>query len=285
MDDNIAYSALMEGRVWHTRFMPRRHKFEYRIFYALFDLDEVDTLAKKNGIFSLSAFNWFALFPTDYGHCHDRIETPADLKRSVQKLVLDRFRATIERVELLTMPRIFGYAFNPISVFYGYDAHNVLTHIVYEVNNTFGERIDYAFAVSPNGEHIDEHACDKVLHVSPFFDVSGGYRFRQKKREDSLDLTIDYVSAAAEFQPPELGNAQTKPRSSKTFVASISLKKREFSTKNLLSVALRIPFLTLKVTAAIHWQAFLLWIKKHRVISKPERPKTTAVAVEKISEG
>ncbi len=285
MGDHVAYSALMEGRVWHTRFLPRRHKFDYRIFYCLFDLDEVGTLAKKSSIFSLSALNLFAFFPSDYGHCTDRIETPADLKYSIQKLVLNRFRATIERVELLTMPRLLGYAFNPISVFYGYDARNVLTHIVYEVNNTFGERIDYAFAVSPNGERIGQHGCEKMLHVSPFFDVSGGYGFRQKLREDSLDLTIDYVSAAAEFQPPELGNAQTKPRPSKTFVASISLKKRDFSTKNLLSVALRIPFLTFKVTAAIHWQAFLLWIKKHKVISKPARPKTTVIAVEKISEG
>lgn len=282
---NITYSALMEGRVWHTRFLPRRHKFDYRIFYGLFDLDELETLTTQCYVFSLSGFNLFAFYPSDYGLFYDLIETPADLKLSIQKLVFDQFQASVERVELLTMPRMLGYAFNPISVFYCYDAQNVLTHIVYEVNNTFGERVNYAFAVSADHERVGAHSCAKTLHVSPFFDVSGGYRFRQTVREGKLDLTIDYVSASAEFRPKAREGVQSAAPSMKTFVASMSLERKAFSSKNLLSAGLRIPFLTLKVTAAIHWQALLLWIKKHRVISKPARPETTVVAVEKTIEG
>lgn len=278
-------SALMEGRVWHTRFLPRKHKFEYRIFYGLFDLDEVEALARRCSVFSLSRFNVFALYPGDYGHSPDADMSPASLKKAIQKLVQDKFQQTVAHVELLTMPRVLGYAFNPISVFYCYDDDNLLTHLVYEVNNTFGERIDYAFAVSPKGETVGPHKCDKSLHVSPFFDVSGGYRFQQVLREDRLQLTIDYVSTATDFRPADVPTQATASKTGKSFIASMSLDKKEFSSRNLLSAGLRIPFLTLKVTAAIHWQALLLWIKKHRVISKPAPPKAAVVAVEKTSEG
>ncbi|MBO6504010.1 MAG: DUF1365 domain-containing protein [Kordiimonadaceae bacterium] len=278
-------SALMEGRVWHSRELPRKHKFEYRIFYGLFDLDEVDALAKKSAVFAVSRFNLFSFYPADYGHVPGSCKSVAELKTSIQKLILDRFKKFVERVELLTMPRVLGYAFNPISVFYCYDDDDVLTHLVYEVNNTFGERIDYAFAVSPRGERIGAHCCEKSLHVSPFFDVSGGYRFQQDFRENTLQLTIDYVSAASEFRPTSSNSAQKNSQRRKSFVASMHLKKKKFSTENLLSLGLRIPLLTLKVTAAIHWQALLLWIKKHRVISKPAPPQTAVIAVEKTSEG
>lgn len=285
MGRQTKYSALMEGRVWHCRVLPRKHKFEYRIFYGLFDLDELKTLAETNPVFNVSRFNLFSLYPRDYGHARSDNQTALDLKRSIQKLVLDRFRAHIDRVELLTMPRILGYAFNPISVFYCYDIQNQLTHLVYEVNNTFGERIDYAFSVQREGEKIQPHGCEKSLHVSPFFDVSGGYRFRQDRQDATIKLTIDYVSGSAEFAPSKDVNSGAKSAVGKTFVASMALKHKVFSAGNLVSVGLRIPLVTLKVTAAIHWQALKLWVKKHRVISKPAPPEATVVTIQQSNEG
>lgn len=269
----LANSAFMVGKVWHKRLLPREHEFAYSIFYGLFDLDELNELAAKSKLFSVNKFNLLSLFPKDYTSCTKTRAKPGQLKEELQKLIADQFGEHVQRIELLTLPRVLGYAFNPISVFYCYANDGLLTHVIYQVNNTFGERISYAFQVDSEGKKVQRHECQKALHVSPFFDVSGGYRFRNSKTEKGLSLTIDYVSQSAEFAPSGTCDKQTGAKAEKSFIASMSLKRKSFTSENLVNLCCRIPFVTLKVIAAIHWQALLLWVKKHRVFQNPRHPK------------
>lgn len=277
-------SALMTGRVWHKRFEPRVHEFNYRVFYCLLDLDELDSLEAQTRYFSVGKHNLFSIFPDDYGlEKGTRSGNGASLKKRVADTLRREFNLVEgpDRVELLTMPRVMGYAFNPISVYYCYDSANILRHVVYEVNNTFGERFSYAFAIDMDGSKTVPHACKKKLHVSPFFDVSGGYEFRQIKSQAGLNLVIDYrengKTVVQEHAPDKPGK--------KTFIASITLKNKDFTSKNLLFNAARIPFVTLKVIGAIHWQALRLWLKRHRVFTKPAAPETLCLSTDQSTEG
>lgn len=256
----IQYSGLMVGKVWHKRYSPRVHEFCYRVFYGLFDLDELSALDKQSWLFAVDRMAPLSLRRADYGV--DPHQSGPDLKTRVVDLIEQQFGAAITRVELLTMPRVFGYAFNPISVYYCYAQAGLLTHVIYEVNNTFGERFSYAFSVEDDGGILPQHACLKQLHVSPFFDVSGGYQFRQKKSAHGIKLAIDYRSEAPEIEPAKAGGCEPAKARRKSFSAAMLLEKINFSPLNLLATSVRIPFVTLKVIAAIHWQALLLWVKK-----------------------
>lgn len=266
-------SSLMVGRVWHKRHQPRPHAFAYSVFYCLFDLDELDVLQKKHRFFSVNRWNLFSLFPNDYGLKRNaRSAMLPSLKSRVAGLVKAEFGVTVGRVQLLTMPRVLGYAFNPISVYYCHDTEDQLSHVIYEVNNTFGERFSYAFEVQQDGDRISPHRCEKQLHVSPFFEVEGGYKFSQQKTDKHIKLAIDYSSS-----PRKTGSAGTSEHlepggDTKTFSASMSLEKIRFTTANLLLTSARIPFVTAKVIIAIHWQALKLWIKNHRIFTKPTAP-------------
>ncbi len=280
-------SRLMVGTVWHKRYAPRCHEFSYQVFYGLFDLDELADLDRQSWIFSVDRAAPFSIHQADYGLKPG--QNGKDLKKRIAELIRRQFGDEVKRVELLTMPRVFGYAFNPISVYYCFAEAGSLSHVIYEVNNTFGERFSYLFSVEVEEGALASHGCEKQLHVSPFFDVSGGYRFRQNKEPKAIRLAIDYRSGALELEPssassPEPDLAGNTCRQ-KTFSATMSLQKKEFSSQNLLRASVRIPFVTLKVMAAIHWQALLLWIKKHRIFRKPPGPETSLGAEGEINKG
>lgn len=280
-------SGLMVGTVWHKRYTPRGHEFSYTVFYGLFDLDELPHLDRRSWLFGVDRAALFSLHQTDYGLKPG--QNGKDLKKRITDLVKQQCGEEIKRVELLTMPRVFGYAFNPISVYYCYAANSALSHVIYEVNNTFGERFSYMFSVKERNGKLASHECDKQLHVSPFFDVSGSYRFRQDKDANTIRLAIDYQSDVPDLTPELTSsqsiNAEENKSSQKAFSATMSLRKKKFSAQNLLRISARIPFGTLKVMAAIHWQALLLWIKKHRIFRKPPRPETSLGAEGKFNEG
>lgn len=280
-------SGLMVGTVWHKRYAPRCHEFSYQVFYGLFDLDELSDLDRCSWIFGVDRAALFSIHQTDYGLKPG--QNGKDLKKRIAGLIKHQFGDEIKRVELLTMPRVLGYAFNPISVYYCYAKGGLISHVIYEVNNTFGERFSYAFSVEEENGKLASHECEKQLHVSPFFDVSGGYRFRQDKDAKAIRLAIDYRSGAQKLEPGsaslQMPEVVGDTRSQKTFSATMSLSKKVFSSRNLLWVSARIPFVTLKVMAAIHWQALLLWIKKHRIFRKPSSPETSVGTEGKLKEG
>jgi len=245
---SLIHNALYRGTVSHTRKTPVKHSFDYPIFYAAIDLDSFETGDDLPSLLSLDNFNLFSLRQKDYG-----AQTREGLKDYVQSVFSEVGVKRPYKIVLLTMPRLLGYAFNPISIFYALDAKGNVTGVVYEVHNTFGERHSYAFAISDDLSH---HSIEKSLYVSPFFHVDGGYRFTQITPGRKLKLGIQY-----------------SVKEKTVFSAALSAVRSPLTSKMLLKVFFLYPLLTLRVTAAIHFQALKLWLKKVPLTSKPAPPK------------
>jgi DUF1365 family protein len=248
-------SALYSGRVRHARLDPFSHRFEYRVYYGLFDIDELETLATDNRLFSLGRFNVFSLQPTDHGSRED-----GDLRGWAEHLMGE---AGVDiaggRILLLAFPRVLGYAFNPISVWYCYDSSGELRGVLHEVRNTFGHRHTYVAAVGP-GELT--HTFDKQLHVSPFNDMDEGYGFTITPPGDRLAISIDH-----------------QKHDNVKFRAGMALRRLPFDDRTLGRLFITHPLLTFKVIVGIHWQALRLWRKgaKYRPVPPPQAATYTVV--------
>lgn len=245
---SLTKNALYRGTVSHTRRLPVKHSFDYPVFYVAIDLDSFKTGGGPPSLLTLDGFNLFSLRQNDYG-----AQTKEGLKDYILSVFIGIGVKQPHKVMLLTMPRLLGYAFNPISVFYAFDVEGNISGVIYEVHNTFGERHSYAFA---NTNDLSHHTIKKSLYVSPFFHVEGGYRFTQITPDENLKLGIQYSV-----------NDET------VFSAALSAERSAFTNKNLLKVFFLYPLLTLRVTAAIHFQALKLWFKKVPLTSKPAPPK------------
>lgn len=245
---SLINNALYRGTVSHTRRMPVKHSFDYPVFYAAIDLDSFAKKTSLPSLLALDGFNLFSVQQKDYG-----AQTKDGLKDYIQSVFDNIGVPSPYKIILLTMPRLLGYAFNPISVFYAFDSEQRICGIIYEVHNTFGERHSYAFAIS---DDLSRHTIEKSLYVSPFFHVEGGYRFTQIVPGQQLKLGIQY-----------------SVKEETVFSAALTAERSPLTNKSLLKVFFLYPLLTLRVTAAIHFQALRLWIKKVSLTSKPAPPK------------
>lgn len=249
-------SALYRGEVTHQRLRPRPHRFSYRVFWLLLDLDELDRLDRRLGLFSRNRFNLMSFHDRDHGD-----GTDAALRRQVEAWL---HRAGIDigqgPVRLLTMPRVLGYVFNPISVFYCHHLDGRLAALVYEVTNTFGGRHAYVIPV-PEGDQPTgriRQGAAKALYVSPFMGMAMDYEFLGHVPRERLDLTITGRDAEGPL-----------------IAAVMAAERRPMEDRELLSAAIALPLLTLKVTAAIHWEALKLWLKGVGLTRQPANEPVT----------
>ncbi len=227
--------AIYDGSVMHHRIRPRRHRFTYRVFWTLVDLDELGHLP------SLMRWNRFGLLGF-----HNKDHGPRDgsdlrpwIDGMCSKAGID---ITGGRVRLLSFPRMLGYVFNPLSVWYCEDAEGNLRVILYEVANTFGEYHSYLLPVDGDVDHT----WDKQLFVSPFVDVDGvGYRFRLQPPTESVLV----ASRVADGDGHLLS-------------AVLEGDRLDMTNANLRSMLVKHPLMTLKVIGAIHWQAVRLLLKR-----------------------
>ncbi|MDO9414350.1 MAG: DUF1365 family protein [Pseudolabrys sp.] len=246
-------SALYTGTVMHRRFKPKQHRLSYRVFWALLDLDELPALTKKLRLFSLERFNLFGFYNADHG---DGSATPL---RTQVEAYLRQANIDLEggSIRLLCMPRILGFTFNPISVYYCYHRDGQLAALLYEVHNTFGERHSYLIPVEDGdaaGEPLEQR-CLKAFYVSPFMDMDISYTFRVQPPSERIALVIDSADAKG-----------------RVITASLAGKRRELTDGALFAAFAAFPLLTLKVVAAIHWEALKLWIKGMRLRTRPAPP-------------
>ncbi len=275
----IQQSALYAGRVMHQRMRPARHRLAYRVFSLLIDLDELPALATKLRFFSVNRFNLFSLHEADYGASKVRNGKDGGHERSLRQRVEEQLTAAGLLVggpiRLLSMPRILGYAFNPLSVYFCHRPDGALQAILYEVNNTFGERHSYLIEVddkqrdeSRRGTPIDQH-CAKEFHVSPFLGLQMDYGFRVNAPGiDRPDLQLDITASDAEGA---------------LLFARLDARRRTLDDAALLLAFFSHPLLTLKVVGAIHWEALRLWAKGVRLHVRPPAP-TRSVTVIKAEE-
>jgi DUF1365 family protein len=249
-------SCIYLGEVVHQRFSPKRHRLRYRLFQGLFNLDELPNLGRKLRFFSHNGANVFAFHDSDHGD-------GGSLRAYVETLVTQAGLSVCGgRIAVLCMPRVLGFVFNPLSIFYCYDRDDNLVSVIYEVNNTFGQRHSYLIPVeAPAGDGVRQR-CQKVFYVSPFMDMDMNYDFKLTFPGKTLTTTID--GSHADGSP--------------LIFASFSGVRRELSDITLLSVLVMYPLLTLGVLAAIHWEAIKLFAKGLRLRRTPS-PPTAAVTI------
>jgi len=246
-------SALYVGNVMHHRLRPRVHKLRYRLFSLLLDLDEIDALSSRLRLFSRGRFNLFGFYDRDHGD-----GTARPLREQAEALLT---RAGIEHggpIRILTMPRLLGFAFNPLIVWFCHDRAGQLSAIIYEVHNTFGERHSYVLPVAQDAQGDIEQAVAKRFHVSPFLPMTMDYSFRVAPPGDTLSIAI----IARDADGPMLFAVQRAAQ-------------RRLTDAALLRVAITHPLLTLKVVAGIGWEAARLWLK--RVPVHDHAPQTDPV--------
>jgi len=242
----IKNSYIYTGTVIHKRFKPKIHTFNYKVFSLLIDLSEIDLLHKTLRLFSYNKFNIISFFNKDHG--------PRD-GSSLTNWVIDNLKKNnIEsnevKIKLLCYPRIFGYVFNPLSIFYVYDKNSDLIAVLYEVKNTFGEQHSYIFKTKKE-QNLIQHVCKKKFHVSPFIEMNCVYFFRLLKPGNKISVIID-------VQNPD----------GKILYASQDGVKSELNNNNLFKSYLKHPLMTFKIIITIHFEAFKLWVKGIKFIKK-----------------
>jgi DUF1365 family protein len=244
--------SLYIGRTRHSRREPKPHSFSYGVFQILIDVDHVAEAFK--GLRTLRHGRWglFSFAERDHGA---REDTP--LRSWVERqLAAVGVKASAHSIRLLCFPRMLGFVFNPISIFYIEDDQGRLEAVIYEVNNTFGQT--HAYVVPAHGLAEERHEADKALYVSPFYRIEGGYRFRLTPPSETLRLMIT----------KQVGGRPD-------FVANLNAKRVLATDGAFLKLFFVMPLMTLGVVAAIHWEAIRLWIKGAPFRHRPPGPRAS----------
>ena len=244
-------TCIYKGIVTHRRFKPKRHFFSYKTFSVFFDLDELKDLDKKISIFSLNKFNLFSFYNKDHGE-----RDGTDLKNWVLgNLKKFNINFKVSKIKLLCFPRIFGYVFNPLSIFYCYNENFELRAILYEVKNTYNEQHTYVFPVVKDNKIITQ-SCNKKFYVSPFIEMETAYNFRLAEPKETLSIFIK----------------QTDKEGMLLSACQIG-RKEHISTKQLITNFLKHPMMTFKIILAIHFEALRLWRKGVKIVKRKAKIK------------
>lgn len=243
-------SCLYFGKVMHQRFFPVAYKFDYSVVSLKVDVDRIEQEAAAVKGLSWNGFNLFSLKTKDFGS-----RDGTDWRTWMESLLAQYgIQESPAKIELVCFPRFLGMIFNPLAMWYAYDATGRLIAIVAEVSNTFGEWHHYVLTAkgAPLSEKVQAKAL-KVFHVSPFIGMDCEYRFRLQTPEQTYQIGIYQQEAG-------------KPM----LVATQTGRAAKLTTKNLLKTSLIRPFNTLKVVALIHWWALKIWLKGGKFHKTPK---------------
>jgi len=247
-------SALYVGPVTHRRFKPKTHALSYRVFMLLLDLDDLPSLFSRLKLLRPGRFGLMSFSARDHGDkAHD------DLKTYVSARLLEAGVEGGGPIRLLCMPRVLGYGFNPLSVYFCHDADERLSAILYEVRNTFGQRHSYLIATPENGPESApdpvQQTAPKRFYVSPFMDMDLTYVFDVAPPGEAVRITI-----------------QVRDDTGPVLTAAFAGQRRELTDKALLHAWITHPLLTLKVMAGIHWEAVKIVARGFRFNGRPSLP-------------
>ncbi|HEY5228520.1 MAG TPA: DUF1365 domain-containing protein [Opitutaceae bacterium] len=261
-------SSLYECHVMHHRFAPRTHRFDYRIFMLAVDLDELDSVARGIPILSVNRRNLYSFREADYLPTGEKLHNGADsgpaappkgLKARVVDFLAGRgVSIPGGRVVLVTLPRVAGYLFNPVSFYFCYDSEARPVAAIAEVTNTFREMKQYFLgpgSFSARGGESSFHCrIPKFFYVSPFSDVDVAFDFHLRDLGDSLSIRID------DFQGPD-----------RTLTSVLSGRRRALTAGRLAWCSVKYPLITLRIIALIHVHALLLHLKRVPWFAKAAR--------------
>jgi DUF1365 family protein len=256
-------AALYVGHVMHARVKLPGHRFRYRVMSLLIDLDRLDAADRQSPLFGVNRAALYSFHERDHG-ARDGSSLRAYAQRCAATHDVD---LTGGRVSLLCYPRLLGYAFNPLSVYFCHRADGQLALMIYEVRNTFGEAHPYILPVRPGDISRAglRQTQDKLLYVSPFIAMAMRYHFR-----------ISPPGAAVKLRILETD------REGPLLAATFSGQRRALTTSALVWTFISLPLVTFKVMAAIHWEALRLWLKGADLVPRPgaaeANPANTALA-------
>ena len=258
-------AALYVGDVVHARLKPVGHRFSYRVMSLLIDLDRLEVADRQTPLFGVNRRALYSFHEADHG---DR--DGSSLRLYAQRCAAEHgIDLTGGRVLLLCYPRLFGYTFNPLSVYFCYTPDGEPALLIYEVRNTFGDIHAYVLPVtrgdiSPAGIRQTQ---DKRFYVSPFVEMAMRYHFRVMLPQGRVKLRI-------------LETNSEGPLLSATFNG----QRRILTTRELLRSFFSLPLVTLKIIAAIHWEALRLWLKGVRLVPRPGKTADEGLAAEARSD-
>lgn len=245
-------TCIYKGSVHHLRHRPKRHRLRYRVFSLLIDLDEFQTISAATRLLRINRPALFSFWERDHGNGE---------KFGLKAWVLDHlnhagFESKKISVRLLCYPRILGYVFNPLSVYYCYDENGSLVATLHEVSNTFSEKHTYVLPVmlDQNGKKFQQNS-PKNLAVSPFTEMDAKYHFEMKVPDTGIHVRIGL-------------HDEEGPVMSASFVGS----RHALTTRGLGLAFLQYPLMTLKVTVGIHFEAFRLWLKGVPLVARTPAP-------------
>ena len=243
-------NGLYHGHVRHARYSPKRHRFSYRVFSFLMDIDQLEQTDKQLRLFSFNRLNLFSFWQKDHG--------PKDgsaLRPFLNQLLSEAGVPKPDKIKILCYPRILGLAFNPITLYYCHNDKGQISAMIYEVQNTFGG--DHIYVVNlRNGDTQANHSRDKQLHVSPFMGMHARYSFTAPPPDDKIKFII---RETYEEQP--------------ILVASFIGKRKRLTDTELLKSFVTHPLLTLKIIIGIHFEALKLLLKGVPYIKGDNKPK------------
>lgn len=243
--------ALYKGTVFHERHKPFSHRLKYRVFSLYCNIDELPGLAKRLRFFSYNRWNILSLYDRDHG-ARDGGPLRPWIEKAAASKDIDLNGGTIM---FCGFPRLFGYAFTPLTLFYCFDRDQKLRGIMYQVKNTFGEQHGYFLPVTEERQGRIRQKTDKIFHVSPFIHMDCTYHFRLRVPDEALQIAIHQEDAKG-----------------KLLTATWDGARYDMSDRRILAFAARQPFMTVKIIVGIHWEAFKMLFKGAKYIRKPPPP-------------
>lgn len=242
--------------VYHKRFFPSNNGFHYKVFYLGLPLPMSTQKSQIQGL-TINQQDWISFHQKDHGYCDNR-----SLNSFIQA-ILDKqgISEKIHALELIAMPRVLGYGFNPVSFWLGRDDQQRIIMILAEVHNTFGEKHSYLCCHKDHRPFNDDDLffSHKCFHVSPFLPRKGYYRFNFLIRESLFSVKIDYFNENGRHQ----------------LTTALTGRSEELSRSKLRLAFWQYPWVTLKSITMIHYQALRLWLKKTPFFPLPKQETST----------
>jgi uncharacterized protein len=267
-------SSLYECQIMHHRFAPKAHRFAYRIFLFALDLDELASLDRKLRLFSRNRRNLYSFQDGDFLPTHEPLHNRPGPTPDVCHMIYDKHPTLKSRVVaylagrgidlaggrvlLVTLPRVFGYLFNPVSFYFCSDRHGQPVASIAEVTNTFKEM--KPFVLGPETRTVAKSGSTfslripKLFYVSPFTDMDVAFDFTLRTPGDQLSVQIDDYAAGQ-----------------RTLTSVLHGSRRPLTDGRLAWFSLKYPFITLKVISLIHWNALRLYLKNTPWFAKAAR--------------
>jgi len=255
--------SIYEGQVVHSRLRPKTHKLNYRVFSLLIDLDRLQEANSVSRLFRVNGWSVLSFLEKDHGDGR---------KSGLKNWVLSQLaKAGLPtegiRVQVLCYPRFFGYVFNPLTVYFCTDSDGRTRAMLYQVNNTMGERHTYVIVTQEDDKPTLRHTCDKAMYVSPFTPMQSRYAFSIKPPGEDVCVAIRQSDGDG-------------PLLDASFTGTVV----NATPATLVSTLLRHPLMTLKVIGGIHYEALRLWRKGVPVFRhEPQQKGTVSIVPSTLS--